>query len=58
MKCMASGLSGLLTAGFPTKNRWALPGMELGAMESSKLNFFNKKMHAAKSGSPGDILAA
>lgn len=32
--------------------------MELGAMESSKLNFFNKKMHAAKSGSPGDILAA
>lgn len=45
---------------FPTKHRWSLPGTELGAMESlhSIFFFFYRKMCAAKSGSPGNILAA
>ena len=55
MKGRAFGLTGFPTAGFPTKHRWALPGIELGASESSELNFFffNRKMRAAKLGSPG-----
>ena len=36
---IASGLTGFLTDGFPTKHRWALLGIELGATESSELNF-------------------
>lgn len=59
VKGIAFGLIDFLTAGCPTKHRWALPDIELGAMESSNLNFFfNRKMCAAKSGSMGDILAA
>ena len=57
MKGIVFGLIGFPTAGFTTQRRWALPGIELGATESSELNFL-QEIRAAKSGSPGDILAA
>lgn len=42
-----------LTAGFPTKHRWALPGIKLGAMESSELNFLQENV-CCQAGSPGE----
>lgn len=43
VKGIAFGLAVFLIARFPTKHRWALPGIELGAMESSEPNFLSGK---------------
>jgi hypothetical protein len=54
VKGIAFGLTGFLTADFPTKHRWlflALSWVPWKALNS----FFNRKMCAAKLGSPGDI---
>lgn len=53
MKGRVSGLTGFLTAGFPPNTDGLFPAAELGAPESSELNFFflNRK-NAAKLGPP------